>query len=61
MKEGVWQQVYQGDALSDESIQSFMGYGFGEIDLKEPQETQQLRIHIEKASGIPSIYSVRLK
>lgn len=61
MTEGAWQQVYKGDALSDESIQSFMGYGFGEIDLKEPQETQQLRIHIEKASGIPSIYSVRLK
>ena len=61
MKEGVWQQVYQGDALSDESIQSFMGYGFGEINLKESLETQQLRINIEKATGIPLIYSVRLK
>lgn len=60
-KDGKWLPVYNGGPLSDETIQSFMGYGFGEIALPEPVQTQQLRINIEKADNIPFIYSVRLK
>lgn len=61
MKNGQWHTIHKGKTLSDENIQSFMGYGFGQIILPEPVKTQQLRILIEKAEGIPSIYSVRLK
>lgn len=61
MKEGEWLPIHQGEALSDENIQSFMGYGFGKITLAEPVKTQQLRIRIESAKEIPSIYSIRLK
>lgn len=61
MKDGQWHTIHKAKTLSDENIQSFMGYGFGKIMLPEPVKTQQLRIRIEKAEGIPSIYSVRLK
>lgn len=60
-KEGQWLSVYQGTALSDEKIESFMGYGFGEICLTEPVQARQIRIRIEESVGIPAIYSVRLK
>ncbi|MDL2255353.1 alpha-L-fucosidase [Parabacteroides sp. OttesenSCG-928-K15] len=58
---GQWHTIHRGETLSDDNIQSFMGYGFGKIILPEPVNTQQLRIQIESAVGIPSIYSVRLK
>lgn len=60
-KEGTWNLIYEGDALSDDRIQSFMGYGFGEVIFAEPVTTNRLRIHIEKSIEIPAIYSVRLK
>lgn len=57
----IWEEVHCGHALSDGNIQSFMGYGFGNINLAQPIETQYIRINIKSASGIPSIYAVRLK
>ncbi len=56
-----WVPVHRGKPLSDKNITSFMGYGFGNIILSQPVETKRLRIVIESATGIPSIYSVRLK
>lgn len=58
---GQWKMIHRGESLSDENIQSFMGYGFGEIIFPEPVRTDNIRINIERATGIPGIYSVRLK
>lgn len=60
-KDGQWQPIYKRIALSDEKIQSFMGYGFGEIILSEPVQSNRIRIRIEESVGIPAIYSIRLK
>lgn len=38
-----------------------MGYGYNKFTLPQRVQTDQLRINIQKSSGTPSIYSIRLK
>lgn len=58
---GMWQQIYKGQALSNENIGSFMGYGYGEIHLPAPVKTKKIRIAILESKNNPSIYSLRIK
>lgn len=61
LRNNEWVTVYSGNALSNENVGSFMGYGYGEITLEHPVETQYLRLNILESKKTPSIYSLRLK
>jgi len=56
-----WQTIHTAEALSDPSLSSFMGYGYGQITLDAPVKTSKIRLNIHTASQPPAIYSVRLK
>lgn len=56
-----WATIYTGKALADPKAESFMGYGYNKFTLPQSVQTDRLRINIQKSSGTPSIYSIRLK
>ena len=56
-----WVPIHEGEMLCDENIESFMGYGFGTIQLSKPVQAKQVRLNIQSSNGLPVIYSIRLK
>ena len=56
-----WVPIHEGEMLCDENIESFMGYGFGTIQLPKPVQAKQVRLNIQSSNGLPVIYSIRLK
>ena len=56
-----WVSIHEGEMLCDENIESFMGYGFGTIQLSKPVQAKQVRLNIQSSNGLPVIYSIRLK
>lgn len=56
-----WETIYSGQALSNPGLGSFMGYGYGEINLTTPVEAQKIKFTILSAADKPAIYSVRIK
>lgn len=56
-----WQTLYTGNVLSDPTLESFMGYGYGKISFPQPIETRKIKFTINTATQKPSIYSIRIK
>ena len=56
-----WIPIHEGAMLCDENIVSFMGYGFGTVQLSTPVTARKIRLNIQSSNGIPVIYSIRVK
>ena len=58
---GNWETIHSAHSLSDTTLSSFMGYGYGEINLDLPVEARKIKFTILSARDKPAIFSVRIK
>lgn len=58
---GNWETIHSAHSLSDTILSSFMGYGYGEINLDLPVEARKIKFTILSARDKPAIFSVRIK